>query len=183
MPPPDDNASRRAAVFACDAPAFAPPADVAPYVRDGRRSPGSIATLAESPGVGAARGTTLFPVAPSGADFAGGATWGVGTEFVGSAGFTRSSELGAGTEFGPGTESGCALAISFAGATGLQMRQAIPAIASSATSIAAAGINHRGPASQSHVPAAFLSAASLPPARAIAASCSRQTAQREKCRS
>jgi hypothetical protein len=66
------------------------------------------------------------------------------------------------------------------------MRQAIPAIASSATSIAAAGINHRGPMSQSHALAFFFSASfasDAAPARAIAASCSLQSEQREKCKS
>jgi hypothetical protein len=94
-------------------------------------------------------------------------------------------ELLPGVELAGGRASGRAIAISFAGATVFRMRRAIPVIASNATSIAAAGINHPDPVSHAHAPAVFPPAAAspTPPARAIAASCSRQTEQREKCKS
>jgi hypothetical protein len=95
-------------------------------------------------------------------------------------------ELLAGVALAGGGASCRAIAIWFAGATGFRTRRAIPVIASSAASVAAAGINHRGPVSHTHAPAVFFSATSASPtllARAIAASCSRQTEQREKCKS
>ena len=114
-----------------------------------------------------------FSLVTSGAAFCGGAASGARTELAG------------GSEFGDGNASGRDIAIWFAGATGFLVRNAIPPITSSATN-AAAGINHRGPTRQSHAPAVFFSATSASPtllARAIAASCSRQTEQREKCKS
>jgi hypothetical protein len=91
-----------------------------------------------------------------------------------------------GTEFACGTASGRAIAISLVGTTAFFIRNAIPLITRSATSAAAAGINHRDRASQSHPLAVFFSASlavSAEPTRAIAASCSRQCEQREKCKS
>src|SRR5271170_2496444 len=125
---------------------------------------------------GAEGGTAMLSIARGTDDAApvAGAFAGDGAEFV------------SGSVLAGGGASGRTIATWVAGSTGFFMRKAIPVIASSATSIAAAGIDQRGPVSHAHAPAVFCPAASAsptPPARAIAASCSRQCEQREKCRS
>jgi hypothetical protein len=162
-----ENAPPRAALFARET------------VWDGNRAPSS--RDAADP-LGADGGTAMLSIA-RGADDAApeeSAVSGDDAEFVCGAGAVT------GAEFAGGRASGRDIAISFAVATGFRMRKAIPVIASSATSTADAGINHADPASHAHAPAVFSAAAAAsptPPARAIAASCSRQCEQREKCKS
>jgi hypothetical protein len=166
--PTRDNSPPRVAAFACET------------VWDGKRAPSSRDEVDSLGATGAPAASVWLAFRAYDGALEEGAACGDGAEFVCGAGAVTGAELAG------GRASRRDIAISFAGAAGFRMRKAIPVMASNATSAAAAGINQPAPVSHAHAPAFFFSAAPVsptPPARAIAASCSRQCEQREKCKS